>query len=72
MNYKTYLEVKHAFLDEGGTVNFVAEKLQIPNIIARCLTKDWGEQEEKIERLQQELMVCKEDVGMLMREKKEV
>lgn len=47
MKYTDYLKVKNEVLEEDATVNYVMEKLSIPLIIARCLVKDWREQQDE-------------------------
>lgn len=49
MKYSDYLSVKKAVIDEDATVNYVADNLQITSYLARCLVKDWKEQQEEKE-----------------------
>jgi hypothetical protein len=47
MKYSQYLELKEMVLNDETTVNFVCEFLKVPLVVARCLVKDWKEQQEE-------------------------
>jgi hypothetical protein len=49
MKYSQYLELKEMVLNDETTVNFVSEFLNVPLIVARCLVKDWKEQQDRME-----------------------
>jgi hypothetical protein len=46
VKYNEYLEVKRSVIEEDATVNYVKERLGVSILIARCLVKDWHEQNE--------------------------
>jgi hypothetical protein len=60
MNYKKFLEVKKAVIDNDATVNYVADNLQIPTLLARCLVKDWKEQQEEFDQYKKALDIYAE------------
>lgn len=60
LKYSGYLELKQEVLDDQVTTNFLRDFLEIPSIVARCLIKDWKEQQEKIIDLELENAKLKE------------
>ena len=49
VKYNDYLELKKMVQNDETTTNYVMEFLKIPRIVARCLVKDWKEQQEEID-----------------------
>lgn len=45
-SYSDYLAVKKLVIEDDATVNYVKENLNVSLFVARCLVKDWKEQQE--------------------------